>query len=192
MPESNRINLIEPNGTKSDLDVNNGRTAAQKRKKEEDDEMRNFDAQNKRGVSLEMKLHIANLELKHESIHQQKKDRTVLALTTKLQMVQSNIERTEKRATHFSKEYDADDPLWKQVAKYKCQAEEIEHQLSELANYSPPPKRTNVISSPEPISSKKKTLNTTLPPVNEVSITITSAGAASYSSASGLHSAEQS
>ena len=175
VPEANRISIIEPNGTKADSNLSNGRTAARKRKKQEEDEMRAFDSQNKRGVSLELKLHIANLELKQETIHQQKKDRKVLALTTQLQMVQSNIERTEKRAMYFSKEYDATSPLWEEVNKHVAKADEVQLELAALATYLPAPKRINVTDSPIKESLRRtniiSTTTSTPPPVNEVSIT---------------------
>ena len=143
VPECDRVKLIEPGGTVDDSNKNNGRKEQRKQKRIADDQLREKDGNNKRGFSIMSKIGIANLEMKAEDLHGQKKDRDLMALNISLTDIQKNLEQLENRAHKFSVTYDKDDPLWKQVAALEQESKEIEDMIKAMVtNQSPPPKRT--------------------------------------------------
>jgi hypothetical protein len=129
--------------TTDDSNTNNGRKEQRKQQKKDQDELRDKDVNNKRGFSIMSKIGIANLEMKAEDLHGQKKDRDLMALKISLDAIQKNLERLENRAKQFSVSYDKDDPLWKQIAALEKDSKEIEDMIKAMVtNQSPPPKRT--------------------------------------------------
>ena len=143
--EQDRVTIFEPKGTSLDSNKANGRAQMRKDKKNEENTMRMNDCKNKRGTSLEMRINIANLEIRQETIHQQKKERTVFAINCSLTACQKNLDRCEKRAMQLCPEYDADHHAWKKVIQFEAEAERLHQgELMGCASYSPPPKRIKI------------------------------------------------
>lgn len=183
--EKDRITLLEIGGTKSDNNLENGRKQVRKEKRKSDDDERNNDTNNNRGFSVQMRIELANLELRSESIGLQKKERKLMALNCEMAIVQKKIDRAEKRATNACLQYDADHFLWKKVDMYELESTNLQMKIAEQINDSPPPKRTKVTDSPPdtPILKTRKTIHNTIvtsekvPPVNVITIDIMSASA---------------
>ena len=163
------------------------------KKKTLDNERMN-DKKNVRGESFDMKLGMANIEVKQENIHLQKKERKILGINSQIQLVQRNLERMEQRAMTFCKVYDKENPLWKKVEELEMQSDKLQQELSEVTQYSPPPKRIKLShSSPgaEVVDVRKSNVQRQIitiekengsPPLNMISVDNLSSSNASISS----------
>jgi hypothetical protein len=152
--ESDRVTLIEAGGTAADSNVKNGRAEQRKKKKKEEDVERNHDSVNKRGVSMQMKLGMAELEMKSEDLLAQKKERRMMALNCSIQVVQQNLDQAENRAHKFCPEYDENNHFWKKVSDLENESENLQGMLKDMANESSPaPKRSRLFGdSPQKAS----------------------------------------
>ena len=189
--ESERIPILEPSGMVSDSRQENGRANLRKLAKEINDNERVNDNVNKRGVSIETKINIASLEMKSESINNQKKERMMMAVSGSLNAVQRDIERLEGRALRYCTEYNSNHQLWKDISVLEEKSKKLQDELTSMAYASPPKKRIKIIdaSSPDQVEVVKVTdLNITnderaaIPPVNIVSIDSTTTTGTSLSS----------
>ena len=120
-----------------------------------------------------MRINIANLEIKQRTIHQQKKERAVIALNCLMTACQKNLDRFEKRAMQLCPEYDADHHAWKKVVQYEDEAERLQGELMSCASYSPPPKRTKINDSPNQNEKEKQISSKKSPPVKIIAIDVT-------------------
>jgi hypothetical protein len=150
VPEQDRVTIIETGGKKSDTDIENGRKEQRKQKKIADNSLRDNDVNNKRGLSYQMKLGVASLELKAEDLSSQKREQKLLALKFTLEATQQDIERADKRAFAFAPN-DLKDPLWKKVFELESESTNIKQEIKNMAmSSSPPPKRTKISNEDSP------------------------------------------
>ena len=146
--ESDRVTIMETGATTADNKIENGRSEIRKRKLLDDDEKRINDNKNKRGSSFAMRVNMCTLELKSETIHNNKKDKRLLALTSAMQFLQKDLDRAETRAMTFTTSYDPTNEHWIKVKLIEEEAKVIKEQISAMSHCSPPPKRTKLAESP--------------------------------------------
>ena len=171
--ECDRLTILDPSSTKNDTNVSNGRAKQRLQDKLENDVARHKDMTNKRGISYELKLGIANMEIKEEILKQHQKDRKILQLNSAIQIMQQNIDRSENRAKQYCTTYDTTNELWKVVVEYKNESKKLQKELAEVVAYSPPSKRTRIFDSPSPNSKQHRgatSSNIKPPPVQVVTI----------------------
>ena len=150
--ESDRVTIIEVGGTTADSNVSNGRAEVRKKKKKEEDEEFNKDCVNKRGMSMQMKLGIAKLEMKSEDLLAQKKERRMMAINCSIQVVQPNLDRAENRAHKLCPEYNEENVFWKKLKELENESNSLQRMLKEISiESSPPSKRKRLLGSSPPV-----------------------------------------
>ena len=151
VPEADRLKIITTGGSKDDTNKANGRKEQRKKKKQEDDDQRERDGINPRGLSFQMKLGIAQIEMKTEDLNVQKKDRNLMALSCALSSAQQSLDRVENRANKHCSHHDTNNPLWQKVDELEKEITYLQQQIKAIATVaSPPPKRTKLTLEQSP------------------------------------------
>jgi hypothetical protein len=137
--EKQRLSIFEKAGNIKDTMKVNGCAAKRKMEKKQADILRNTADKNDCGVSTEMKLGFASLEMKSKELImksnvfiQQKKEGNMMAINCAITVSQRNIDRAEVRALRHCPEYDASNSLWKTVIELENKSKLLESQIQTL------------------------------------------------------------